>query len=98
MSSSAIEPEAPDLVCQLDNVQGMVDAFSAVRWKRQQVWAQQKNQRVSGVIFFLLFSLPFTFLVAMAVGLFHCSIRTFYLSIIVTIRMLWWNYQSMALF
>ncbi|KAG8660033.1 uncharacterized protein LOC110608553 isoform X1 [Manihot esculenta] len=36
MSSSAIEPEAPDLVCQLDNVQGMVDAFSAVRWKRQQ--------------------------------------------------------------
>ncbi|KAF2306266.1 hypothetical protein GH714_016144 [Hevea brasiliensis] len=36
MSSSGIEPEAPDLVCQLDNVQGMVDAFSAVRWKRQQ--------------------------------------------------------------
>ncbi|XP_031248737.1 uncharacterized protein LOC116106509 [Pistacia vera] len=36
MSSSAIDAEAPDLVCQLDNVQGMVDALSAVRWKRQQ--------------------------------------------------------------
>lgn len=31
MSSSA-----PDLVCQFDNVQGMVDALSAVRWKRSQ--------------------------------------------------------------
>ncbi|XP_057994313.1 uncharacterized protein LOC110637305 isoform X2 [Hevea brasiliensis] len=40
MSSSGIEPEAPDLVCQLDNVQGMVDAFSAVRWKRQQLFVQ----------------------------------------------------------
>lgn len=29
--------EAPDLVCQLDNVQGMVDAFTTVRWKRHQV-------------------------------------------------------------
>lgn len=28
--------EAPDLVCQLDNVQGMVDAFTTVRWKRHQ--------------------------------------------------------------
>jgi hypothetical protein len=37
MSSSAVEPEAPDLVCQLDNVQGMVDALTAVRWKRLQV-------------------------------------------------------------
>ncbi|XP_007040656.2 PREDICTED: uncharacterized protein LOC18606791 isoform X2 [Theobroma cacao] len=36
MSSSALEAEAPDLVCQLDNVQGMVDALSAVRWKRHQ--------------------------------------------------------------
>ncbi|GLU13116.1 hypothetical protein SLE2022_297620 [Rubroshorea leprosula] len=36
MSSSALEPAAPDLVCQMDNVQGMVDAFSAVRWKRHQ--------------------------------------------------------------
>ncbi|XP_059656846.1 uncharacterized protein LOC132303557 [Cornus florida] len=36
MSSSAVEPEAPDLVCQLDNVQGMVDALSSVRWKRHQ--------------------------------------------------------------
>ncbi|OWM64160.1 hypothetical protein CDL15_Pgr018731 [Punica granatum] len=36
MSSSAVEAEAPDLVCQLDNVQGMVDALSAVRWKRHQ--------------------------------------------------------------
>ncbi|KAL6348660.1 hypothetical protein AAG906_016191 [Vitis piasezkii] len=31
MSSSG-----PDLVCQLDNVQGMVDALTAVRWKRHQ--------------------------------------------------------------
>lgn len=36
MSSSAIEPESPDLVCQLDNVQGIVDALTSVRWKRQQ--------------------------------------------------------------
>lgn len=35
MTSSVVEQEA-DLVCQLDNVQGMVDALSAVRWKRQQ--------------------------------------------------------------
>ena len=37
MSSSAIDGEAPDLVCQLDNVQGIVDALTAVRWKRHQV-------------------------------------------------------------
>lgn len=36
MSSSAIDAESPDLVCQLDNVQGLVDALSAVRWKRHQ--------------------------------------------------------------
>ncbi|TXG54269.1 hypothetical protein EZV62_019525 [Acer yangbiense] len=36
MSSSAVDAEALDLVCQLDNVQGMVDALSAVRWKRNQ--------------------------------------------------------------
>ncbi|KAF5735039.1 Syntaxin-22 -like protein [Tripterygium wilfordii] len=36
MSSSVAEPDAPDLVCQIDNVQGMVDALSAVRWKRNQ--------------------------------------------------------------
>ncbi|XP_041029005.1 uncharacterized protein LOC121268807 [Juglans microcarpa x Juglans regia] len=36
MSSSAAEAEAPDLVCQLDNVQGIVDALTAVRWKRHQ--------------------------------------------------------------
>ncbi|KAL9419511.1 hypothetical protein AB3S75_037301 [Citrus x aurantiifolia] len=36
MSSSAINAESPDLVCQLDNVQGLVDALSAVRWKRHQ--------------------------------------------------------------
>lgn len=29
--------EAPDLRCQLDCVQGMVDALSSVRWKRHQV-------------------------------------------------------------
>ncbi|XP_057977351.1 uncharacterized protein LOC131164285 [Malania oleifera] len=34
--SSTVEPEAADLVCQLDNVQGMVDALSSVRWKRHQ--------------------------------------------------------------
>lgn len=33
MSSSA---EAPDLVCELDNVQGIVDALTSVRWKRHQ--------------------------------------------------------------
>ncbi|KAK4368774.1 hypothetical protein RND71_012566 [Anisodus tanguticus] len=36
MSSSAIEPESSDLVCQLDNVQGIVDALTSVRWKKQQ--------------------------------------------------------------
>ncbi|MQL91761.1 hypothetical protein Taro_024375 [Colocasia esculenta] len=37
MSSSAVEvDEAADLVCQLDCVQGMVDALSSVRWKRHQ--------------------------------------------------------------
>ncbi|KAJ6714789.1 CELL CYCLE CHECKPOINT PROTEIN RAD1 [Salix viminalis] len=36
MSSSAIETDTSDLVCQLDNVQGIVDALSTVRWKRHQ--------------------------------------------------------------
>ncbi|KAF5191275.1 Cell cycle checkpoint protein rad1 [Thalictrum thalictroides] len=36
MSSSEVEPDTLDLVCQLDNVQGMVDALSLVRWKRHQ--------------------------------------------------------------
>ncbi|GMN30511.1 hypothetical protein TIFTF001_002821 [Ficus carica] len=36
MESSATDSDAPDLVCQLDNVQGMVDALTAVRWKRNQ--------------------------------------------------------------
>nr|KAJ0217577.1 hypothetical protein LSAT_V11C300108490 [Lactuca sativa] len=36
MSSSVVEPESPDLVCELDNVQGMVDALTSVRWKRYQ--------------------------------------------------------------
>ncbi|KAG6687888.1 hypothetical protein I3842_11G097400 [Carya illinoinensis] len=36
MSSSATEAEAPDLVCQMDNVQGIVDALTTVRWKRHQ--------------------------------------------------------------
>ncbi|PNT54393.1 hypothetical protein POPTR_001G139100v4 [Populus trichocarpa] len=36
MSSSAIEADTSDLVCQLDNVQGIVDALSTVRWKRHQ--------------------------------------------------------------
>ncbi|XP_021893812.1 uncharacterized protein LOC110811581 isoform X2 [Carica papaya] len=36
MSSPVVQPEVPDLVCELDNVQGIVDAFSSVRWKRHQ--------------------------------------------------------------
>ncbi|CDP13068.1 unnamed protein product [Coffea canephora] len=38
MSSSAIDADgdALDLVCQLDNVQGIVDALTSVRWKRHQ--------------------------------------------------------------
>ncbi|KAG6792000.1 hypothetical protein POTOM_001137 [Populus tomentosa] len=36
MSSSAMEADTSDLVCQLDNVQGIVDALSTVRWKRHQ--------------------------------------------------------------
>ncbi|KAJ3672502.1 hypothetical protein LUZ60_007223 [Juncus effusus] len=30
------DDESPDLVCQIDCVQGMVDALSSVRWKRHQ--------------------------------------------------------------
>ncbi|KAK6140968.1 hypothetical protein DH2020_025286 [Rehmannia glutinosa] len=30
------EVEAPDLVCELDSVQGIVDALTSVRWKRHQ--------------------------------------------------------------
>lgn len=39
MSSSAMnaDGDGPDLVCQLDNVQGVVDALTSVRWKRHQV-------------------------------------------------------------
>lgn len=37
MSSSGVEPESPDLVCELDSVQGVVDALTSVRWKRHQV-------------------------------------------------------------
>lgn len=38
-SSAAIDADAdaPDLICQLDNVQGTVDALTSVRWKRHQV-------------------------------------------------------------
>ncbi|KAH6795111.1 PCNA domain-containing protein [Perilla frutescens var. hirtella] len=39
MSSSAAvetETEAPDLVCELDSIRGIVDALSSVRWKRLQ--------------------------------------------------------------
>ncbi|XP_068635909.1 uncharacterized protein [Aristolochia californica] len=36
MSSSPVNAEALDLVCQLDNVQGMVDALISVKWKRHQ--------------------------------------------------------------
>lgn len=47
MSSSAMDAESPDLVCQLDNVQGLVDALSAVRWKRHQVWEQPRGLSTS---------------------------------------------------
>ncbi|KAK9716181.1 hypothetical protein RND81_06G216200 [Saponaria officinalis] len=36
MSSTSLEATMADLVCQLDNVQGIVDALSSVRWKRHQ--------------------------------------------------------------
>ncbi|KAL0395382.1 UNVERIFIED_CONTAM: hypothetical protein Slati_4504400 [Sesamum latifolium] len=39
MSSPAAvdtEAEGPDLVCELDSVQGIVDALTSVRWKRHQ--------------------------------------------------------------
>lgn len=31
-----MEEEAPDVLCELENVQGLVDALTAVRWKRHQ--------------------------------------------------------------
>jgi len=38
MSDSGMEEEeAPDVICELENVQGLVDALIAVRWKRHQV-------------------------------------------------------------
>ncbi|KAJ1442436.1 Rad1/Rec1/Rad17 [Sesbania bispinosa] len=37
MSRSGMEEEAPDVLCQLENVQGLVDALNAVRWKRHQL-------------------------------------------------------------
>uniref|UniRef100_A0A803LTY3 Uncharacterized protein n=1 Tax=Chenopodium quinoa TaxID=63459 RepID=A0A803LTY3_CHEQI len=36
MSSASMDATLPDLVCQLDNVQGFVDALTSVRWKRHQ--------------------------------------------------------------
>ncbi|XP_057518760.1 uncharacterized protein LOC130799623 isoform X2 [Amaranthus tricolor] len=36
MSSSSMDATLPDLICQLDNVQGFVDALTSVRWKRHQ--------------------------------------------------------------
>lgn len=48
-SSPAIEEDAPDLVCQLDNVQGMVDALACVRWKRHQVFVLPSPENVSRV-------------------------------------------------
>lgn len=35
-SSGMEEDEAPDVLCHLENVQGLVDALTAVRWKRHQ--------------------------------------------------------------
>ncbi|CAL5036502.1 unnamed protein product [Urochloa decumbens] len=35
-STSGRDDDAPDLVCQIDCVHGMVDALSTVRWKRHQ--------------------------------------------------------------
>ncbi|MED6208794.1 hypothetical protein PIB30_048525 [Stylosanthes scabra] len=36
MSASGTDAEMAELVCQLEHVQGLVDALSAVRWKRHQ--------------------------------------------------------------
>lgn len=38
-SPAAVETDAdaPDLVCELDSIRGIVDALSSVRWKRLQV-------------------------------------------------------------
>ncbi|KNA19768.1 hypothetical protein SOVF_058380 [Spinacia oleracea] len=36
MSSPSMDATIPDLVCQLDTVQGFVDALTSVRWKRHQ--------------------------------------------------------------
>ncbi|PNX60276.1 cell cycle checkpoint protein rad1-like [Trifolium pratense] len=33
---SEMEEEAADVICELENVQGLVDALNAVRWKRHQ--------------------------------------------------------------
>lgn len=33
---SEMDEEAPDVLCELENVQGLVDALTAVRWKRHQ--------------------------------------------------------------
>lgn len=40
---SAATQEAPELAvrCLLDNVQGLVDALSCIRWKKQQVIFQK---------------------------------------------------------
>jgi cell cycle checkpoint protein len=36
-STPGRDDDAPDLVCQLDAVHGMVEALSSARWKRHQV-------------------------------------------------------------
>ncbi|KAK1379090.1 Damaged DNA binding,exodeoxyribonuclease III [Heracleum sosnowskyi] len=36
MRSAEVDGESADLECELENVQGMVDALSSVRWKRHQ--------------------------------------------------------------
>jgi hypothetical protein len=33
---SEMDEEAADVICELENVQGLVDALTAVRWKRHQ--------------------------------------------------------------
>jgi len=58
-SSPAIEPDTPDLICQLDNVQGMVDALTCVRWKRHQVFISILPKFNLGFFFDFLKTSPF---------------------------------------
>jgi hypothetical protein len=49
-STSVRDDDAPDLVCQIDCVHGMVDALSCVRWKRHQVRPWICRSTASGLL------------------------------------------------